>query len=220
MSFMPEVVMDYIPSDDEEEVVDDVTESEEEDDPPSDIEEPIKKAIVEPKHPKEDLNINDIFENNTPVKLTKKGVPRKKRPPMSEEHKEKLAKAREKAMAVRQAKAKERKAVKALDIEEKELLKKQRIKKVKKLKEEVEDDGVDKPVVNSTINANGTKAFTKEDLEEAQLQAILNYEKIRKSRKKEKQITMSKNKEEQDLRDKLTQAITPQKEYNPFANCY
>ena len=220
---MPEVVMDFIPSDDEEEVVDDVTESEEEDDPPSDIEEPIKSAIVEPKHPKEDLNIDDIFvkeKNFNLVKLTKKGVPRKKRPPMTEEHKEKLAKAREKAMAVRQVKAKERKAVKALDEEEKELLKKQRIKKVKKLKEEVEDDGVDKPVVNSTINANGTKAFTKEDLEEAQLQAILNYEKIRKSRKKEKQITMAKNKEEQDLRDKLTQAITPQKEYNPFNGCY
>ena len=213
MSFMPEVVMDFIPSDEEEEVLDNVTESEE-DDPPSDIEEPIKSAIVEPKHPKEDLNINDIFENNTPVKLTKKGVPRKKRPPMTEEHKEKLAKAREKAMIARQVNAKERKAVKALDIEEKELLKKQRIKKVKKLKEEVEDDGVeDKPIVNNN-------SFTKEDLEEAQLQAILNYEKIRKSRKKEKQITMSKNKEEQDLRDKLTQAITPQKEYNPFMNCY
>lgn len=213
MSFMPEVVMDFIPSDEEEEVLDNVTESEE-DDPPSDIEEPIKSAIVEPKHPKEDLNINDIFENNTPVKLTKKGVPRKKRPPMTEEHKEKLAKAREKAMIARQVNAKERKAVKALDIEEKELLKKQRIKKVKKLKEEVEDDViVDKPIVN-------TKSFTKEDLEEAQLQAILNYEKIRKSRKKEKQITMSKNKEEQDLRDKLTQAITPQKEYNPFNGCY
>lgn len=213
MSFMPEVVMDFIPSDEEEEVLDNVTESEE-DDPPSDIEEPIKSAIVEPKHPKEDLNINDIFENNTPVKLTKKGVPRKKRPPMTEEHKEKLAKAREKAMIARQVNAKERKAVKALDIEEKELLKKQRIKKVKKLKEEVEDDGVeDKPIVNNN-------SFTKEDLEEAQLQAILNYEKIRKSRKKEKQITMSKNKEEQDLRDKLTQAITPQKEYNPFNGCY
>tara|TARA_R110000868_G_scaffold58431_2_gene180541 strand:+ start:717 stop:1349 length:633 start_codon:yes stop_codon:yes gene_type:complete len=210
---MPEVVMDFIPSDEEEEVLDNVTESEE-DDPPSDIEEPIKSAIVEPKHPKEDLNINDIFENNTPVKLTKKGVPRKKRPPMTEEHKEKLAKAREKAMIARQVNAKERKAVKALDIEEKELLKKQRIKKVKKLKEEVEDDGVeDKPIVNNN-------SFTKEDLEEAQLQAILNYEKIRKSRKKEKQITMSKNKEEQDLRDKLTQAITPQKEYNPFNGCY
>jgi hypothetical protein len=59
---------------------------------------------------------------------------------MSEEHKQKLALAREKAMLVRKQKAIENKKMKDLDIEEKELLKKQRVKKVQKLKEEVEGD--------------------------------------------------------------------------------
>lgn len=215
MSFMPEIKMDFIPS--EEEDVD-VSESDDEvDDPPSDIEQPIKEVITEVKHDKDDLDIDEVFVKTENVKLTKKGVPRKKRPPMTEAHKEKLKSARVKAMASRQAKAKERKAVKELDLEEKELLKKQKIKKVKKLKEEVEEDDNVKPV---EIIKQKVNSFTKEDLEEAQLQAILNYEKIRKSRKKEKQVKMGKDKEEQDLREKLTQAITPQKEFNPYAFCY
>tara|TARA_R110002049_G_scaffold3929_4_gene28520 strand:- start:429 stop:1076 length:648 start_codon:yes stop_codon:yes gene_type:complete len=215
---MPEVKMDFIPSDEEQEEEIIASDSEEDvDDPPSDIEEPIKAVITDVKHEKEDLDIDDIFVKNEIVKLTKKGVPRKKRPPMTEAHKEKLKAARVKAMASRQAKAKERKAVKELDLEEKELLKKQKIKKVKKLKEEVEEDDNVKPV---EIIKEKVNSFTKADLEEAQLQAILNYEKIRKTRKKEKQVKMVKDKEEQDLRDKLTQAITPQKEFNPYAGCY
>ena len=211
MSFMPKVNMEFIPSDNEEEdkiesdaevesdeEVEDKIESDEEEDK-IEIEKP--KVKLE----KQDLDIDEIFEN---VKLTKKGVPRKKRPPMTEAHKEKLKGARVKAMAARQAKAKERKAVKELDLEEKELLKKQKIKKVKKLKEEVEEDDNIKPLVNSTIN--GVASFTKADLEEAQLQAIINYDKIRKTRKKEKQIK----------RDTLTQAITPQRVFNPYSGCY
>ena len=218
---MPKVNMEFIPSDNEEEdkiesdaevesdeEVEDKIESDEEEDK-IEIEKP--KVKLE----KQDLDIDEIFEN---VKLTKKGVPRKKRPPMTEAHKEKLKGARVKAMAARQAKAKERKAVKELDLEEKELLKKQKIKKVKKLKEEVEEDDNIKPLVNSTIN--GVASFTKADLEEAQLQAIINYDKIRKTRKKEKQIKTAKDKEEQKLRNTLTQAITPQREFNPYAGCY
>jgi hypothetical protein len=54
------------------------------------------------------MNVNEIFNiltmtiiNDPNVKLTKKVKPRKQRPPMSEEHKEKLKIAREKAMASR-----------------------------------------------------------------------------------------------------------------------
>ena len=150
------------------------------------------------------------------IKLTKKGVPRKQRPPMTEAHKEKLKFAREKAMASRKSKAKERKESKALDIEEKELLKKQKVKRVKKLKEEVDDE----IVYDNNKNISHKKSFTKEDLEDAQLNAILNYEKIRKERKKEKHEKLKQNADQEQLKQTIRRAVAPPQEYNPFDSCY
>ena len=234
MSFMPEVKMDFIPddmTDDEseigvEEVEDfdqekDKTQEEiEQDEPP-----PAPEKIPKAKSKRDDMNVNDIF--NMPqsvkdvidptVKLTKKGKPRKKRPPMTEEHKAKLALAREKAMAARKKKAQEKKENKALEIEEKELLKKQKVKRVKKLKEEVEDN----EDMSKIDIIKKEQTFTKQDLEEAQLQAIMNYEKIRKSRKAEKQVRQKKEAEQEALKAQLRRAVAPpQQEYNPFNGCY
>jgi len=237
MSFMPEVKMDFIPddmTDDESEIgVEEVEEIEdfdqekdktqeeiEEDEPP-----PAPEKIPKAKSKRDDMDINDIF--NMPqsvkdvidptVKLTKKGKPRKKRPPMSEEHKAKLALAREKAMAARKKKAQEKKENKALEIEEKELLKKQKVKRVKKLKEEVEDN----EDMSKIDIIKKEQTFTKQDLEEAQLQAIMNYEKIRKSRKAEKQVRQKKEAEQEALKAQLRRAVAPpQQEYNPFNGCY
>lgn len=239
MSFMPEVKMDFIPddmTDEEDEIqVDELDEFDEDKDKTQEEieaaeevqeEDLIEKVIPKSKSKREDMNIDDIF--NMPqakeqveepnVKLTKKGKPRKKRPPMSEEHKAKLALAREKAMASRKKKAQERKENKALETEEKELLKKQKVKRVKQLKEEVEDGSISNPSPKETIKE---KSFTKEDLEEAQLQAIMNYEKIRKSRKAEKQVRQKKEAEAEALKAQLRRAVAPpQQEYNPFNGCY
>lgn len=210
-----------------------------EDEPTTTTTETIEDVIPKPKSKKEKLNVNDVFDlpkvdlpKETPtqpigskapqgeiptnVKLTKKGVPRKKRPPMSEEHKQKLALAREKAMAARKKKAADKKVAKALELEEKELLKKQKHKRVQKLKEEVEDDTPQtlketKPVGN---------LFTKEQLEEAQLNAIMNYEKIRKTRKAEKKEKQKKDMEQEALKQTIRRAVQPQQEYNPYAGCY
>jgi len=244
MSFMPEVKMDFIPddmTDDEDEIQ--VAELDEFDEDKDKTQEEIALAseaaaseaaeeVEQPKIPKakskrEDMNIDDIFNMPQPsiqsqdpqaeVKLTKKGKPRKKRPPMSEEHKAKLALAREKAMAARKKKAQERKENKALESEEKELLKKQKVKRVKKLKEEVEDnDDMSKIDI-----IKKEQSFTKQDLEEAQLQAIMNYEKIRKTRKAEKQVRQKKEAEQEALKAQLRRAVAPpQQEYNPFNGCY
>ena len=141
---MPEVKMDFIPEDmtDEEESTIDTDEfNEEKDKTQEEIEEGkeeedlIEKVVPKTKSKREDMNVNEIFnmpeaiapKEQEPVKLTKKGKPRKKRPPMSEEHKAKLALAREKAMEARKKKAQEKKENKALDLEEKELLKKQKV---------------------------------------------------------------------------------------------
>tara|TARA_B110000902_G_scaffold230452_1_gene271970 strand:+ start:209 stop:883 length:675 start_codon:yes stop_codon:yes gene_type:complete len=224
MDFLPEVKMDFIPSDEE---VDDDDSADEND---VVVEEKIEMVIEEEsivpvaKSKREDMDVDEIF--NMPqkeVKLTKKGVPRKQRPPMSEEHKEKLKFAREKAMASRKSKAKERKESKALDIEEKELLKKQKVKRVKKLKEEVDDetDEVNPNFVyEDTKKSSNKQSFSKEDLEDAQLNAILNYEKIRKERKKEKHEKLKQNADQEQLKQKLRRAVAPTQEYNPFNGCY
>ncbi len=229
MSFIPEVKMDFIPSDDED-VQDNITEEindfdEEKDITQEEIEEQkvedvVEEAIPTAKSKREGMDVNEIFNmpNDTfvkDVKLTKKGKPRKARPPMTEAHKEKLKAARVKAMAVRKAKAQEKKDAKSLEKEEKELLKKQKVKRVKQLKEEVEEDVPSKQPIQEQM-------FSKKDLEEAQLNAIMNYEKIRKSRKEQKRIDQEKNKEQEAIRNQIRRAVAPaQPEYvNPFANCY
>ena len=230
MDFLPEVKMDFIPSDDESVVEETIEENIDDFNAEKDIsqeeitESEIEKVVPKAKSKREDMKVEDIFNlpnkdgviiNEPNVKLTKKGKPRKPRPPMSEAHKEKLKIAREKAMASRKKKAQEKKDAKALEKEEKELLKKQKVKRVQKLKQEVEEDEPPKEIKREPT-------FTKKDLEEAQLQAIMNYEKIRKSRKEEKRIQQEKNREQEALKAQLRRAVAPPKqEYNnPFAGCY
>ena len=226
MDFLPEVKMDFIPSDDEDEKEIETIEefNEDKDKSQEEIAEQqddlIEEVVPRAKSKRDDMNINEIFSGlpASEVKLTKKGKPRKKRPPMTEEHKEKLKMAREKAMLARKNNAKERKENKQLEKEEKELLKKQKIKRVKQLKEEVE---IDEDSILSTNVAEKSISFTKEDLQEAQLEAIMNYEKIRKSRKEEKRKTQEKQKEHQILKQKIMRAVAPpEPEYNPFSGCY
>jgi len=237
MDFIPEVKMDFIPSDNEsdveETIANEIAENVEDFDAEKDIsqeeinESKIEKVVPKAKSKREDMKVEDIFNmpnsnngviiNDPNVKLTKKGKPRKPRPPMSEAHKEKLKLAREKAMASRKKKAQEKKEAKALEKEEKELLKKQKVKRVQKLKEEVEEDTPPQPLKELVKEPT----FTKKDLEEAQLQAIINYEKIRKSRKEEKKIKQEKEKEQEALKAQLRRAVAPpQQEYNPFSVCY
>lgn len=231
MDFLPEVVDNFEPEENDMNIkveVEDVSDDDE-DIPttPTSAEtttETIEDVMPKPKSKKEKLNVNEVFDLPkqtitqpidipTNVKLTKKGVPRKKRPPMSEEHKQKLALAREKAMEARKKKAADKKVQKALDMEEKELLKKQKHKRVQKLKEEVEEEAPPQPIKSQAI-------FTAEQLEEAQLNAIMNYEKIRKSRKAEKKEQQKKNMEQEALKQTIRRAVQPQQEFNPYASCY
>jgi len=176
---------------------------------------------------KEKMVSNDIFEDipavespvEEPVKPVKPVKEKKKRKPMSEEHKQKLALAREKAMIVRKQKAEEKKKMKALDSEEKELLKKQKFKKVQKLKEEVEDEYV-APV--SKVN-NKVSGLTKKDLEDAQLEAIMKYEALRKERKakkKEEQMIEEGKKKMLNQINRATNNYSYRDGSNRFDGCY
>ena len=159
--------------------------------------------------PEPEPSPTDRAAPNVNIRLTKKGKPFKKRPPMSEAHKLKLKSAREKAIAVRRAKAQVKKEDKLLDKKTTELLRTKKKKEVDRLEKEVNDDDI-----VAHHSAQGV------DIEKAVLDGIAKYEVLRKQRKKEKQETQKKTKEENEMKDKLRRAIAPQKPFNPYANCY
>jgi len=150
----------------------------------------------------DEQNPNFIYEKivvEKPKAVEKPVKQKKPRKPMSEEHKAKLALAREKAMIARKAKAEERKKMKALESEEKELLKQQKVKKVEKLKKEVEEPEVE-PQIKQKIS---TSTITRKDLEDAQFDAIVKYETLRKQRKAEKKEQQMLDQTKKELLNKL-----------------
>ena len=166
-----------------------------------------------------------LMEEGIPLKKEKpapKEKEKKKRKPMSEEHKQKLALAREKAMIVRKAKAEEKKKMKALDTEEKELLKTQKIKRVKKLKEDVDSDDAEVPKSKPSASL-GITTFTKKDLEDAQYDAIMKYDAVRKQRKKEKKEAEMVERDKQKMLNtiqKATGSYSYRDGSNRWDNCY
>ena len=231
MDFLPEVKMDFIPSDDES-----INPETEEANPNMQYEDEKKvtidedanqeEIIVEPVKKSDTINPEEIFSFNeeekkniqeqikevdSNVKLTKKGKPFKKRPPMSEAHKLKLKAAREKAMATRKAKAAVRKEDKLLEKKNQELLRTKKKKDVEKLEKEINNE---LPTPKPSPESYGV------DVEKAVLDGIAKYEVLRKQRKKEKQESQKKEKEENEMKEKLRRAIAPQKPFNPYANCY
>jgi len=159
-------------------------------------------------------NPNFIYDDTPPAQATKQKV-KKPRKPMSEEHKAKLAIAREKAMESRKANAVERKKMKELESEEKELLKTQKVKRVQKLKAEVNDDEISTPTK--------TTGLSKKDLEDAQLEAIMKYEAIRKKRKEEKKQAQMIEEGKQKMLNNIQRATGMYKYKdgsNRFDNCY
>jgi len=252
-SFLPEVkvVKDYVEDGKEPEepfVADSVTNGEVEDD--EDDQEVIQQVIKEMAKPPNGVKkvkpepIDNIFEE--PVKLTKAGKPRKKRRPLTEDEKERLAKARDKATEARRRKAAEKREALELEKKEKELLKKQRKKKLEDLeksldsetkkdeKVETKEEKVETETTHK-INEmakppNGVKTvkekptatqglFSQTQLDEAVMNGIIGYEKIRKERKAKKKEEQAKAQEQQKVRDTLQRAIAP-KPYNPYAFCY
>ncbi len=168
---------------------------------------------------------DDIFEEDEPPpkpkkerKLTKNG---KERKPMSEEHKEKLKQARTKAFLVKKQKAEERKKLKEQDAEEKKLLKLKKQKDIEKLKKEVLGEDKEEPPTGPQAPPPAPvreiirePTLTKEDIEKAQLNAIMSYEKLRLARKEEKKKKQQEDAEMDRLRDKLMKAKNPNNRFS------
>lgn len=150
-----------------------------------------------------------IIEEDEPPPAPRKKVPSNAKPQvsnakpkrkLSEEHAAKLALAREKALATRRAKAEEKKKMKKIEDETKELKKKKAQKDLETLKDEVIHN---KPSASTQNQHISNVMFSKEDLENAQLDAIMKYEAIRKARKEEKR----KQKLIDDQKEQLKQKI-------------
>jgi len=153
------------------------------------VEDNIFESIKSKKH--KDLEISEIDEEIVSpvkpvvpeVKKVQSPKPQKKKRVLSQDHKAKLALAREKALATRRAKAEEKKRMKQIENETKVLRKKKAEKDLEDLKSNVNNE---KPVPTTSQSTAPVQTFTKQDLENAQLEAIIKYETIRKARKEEK----------------------------------
>ena len=152
------------------------------------------------------------------AKLTKTGKVRK---PLTEYQKEKLALGRQRALETRRRKKMEKEEAKVQAKEENELLKKKKQMDFEKLKKEVQEPTAPAPAPAPVQPQQ--PMFTKKDLEDAQLSAIMSYEKIRADRKKAKQEQQLIEKQKQEIRDKLTRPVGYGGHYttqNRYYNCY
>jgi hypothetical protein len=188
-------------------VIDELCESDREDILLDDVEDVKEDRLNLPSIDREQIVQEEIFD--VKQKVTEKVKPEKKKRQLSEEHRAKLALAREKALVTRRAKAEEKMKMKAIENETKELKKKKATKELESLKEEVNND---KPLpANPTSKTpSGPQQFTLRDLEQAQLSAIISYEQVRKARKEEKKKQKMIEEQQQKLKSQINNFTKPQ----------
>lgn len=166
------------------------------------------EVLPEVKKGKPTLHEEDIFTTEEKPKETKTKT-RKPRKPMTEAQKENLKKAREKALAVRRAKAEEKKEIKVLKEKKKK-------KEIQQLRDEVED--TPKKAVSSEAHLRSTtplpttlQSLDPELIRKLQQDAIEGYDKIRKERKaKKKQEQETQNRNTTNM-NRINNALNPPK---------
>lgn len=165
--------------------------------PESEEEEEIVETI------RENIDIDEIFVKQkktaepvvAPVKKEKK--PRK---PMSEEHKEKLKLAREKAVEARKQKAKERKELKELES-------KAEVKKKASKKKELED------IVNDVPPPRPKADIDPDIIQKAIDEALIKNEQLRQKRKAEKKAKLKEEVERAKAEEEMRKMVYPPKAY-------
>ena len=207
---------------------------EEIDEPDDAIVEVVSDVMPEVIKEKPRSTMDDIYGGPPVMKVVQEEVKvekqRKKRKPMTDDQKEKLALARGKALEVRRAKAKDKQELKDLQKmkKQKELndLREEVGMKPKKVVQEEEESGganfiYDEPV---TPKVKQEKYYTQADVDKATLNAIMGYETIRKERKAEKLIRTSKEREEKRVAETIRKVIQPRNitygQEGYFDNCF
>lgn len=163
-----------------------------------------------------------------PVKLTRKGRPRK---PMSEEHKAKLAKSREKAMARKKYLAEQRAITKSQEkeIKEKTIKLKQSVnkKKLDELNSQMPPTEASprsptpQPKQKEKTATSSSNAITMKDLEEMSMKTLITMEKLRKDRKAAKKKAQQEAAYQQEVMETIKQANPSWiVDGSPFNNCF
>ena len=174
------------------------------------------ELINELETPKPKMTQEQIFQEPPKMKVVKEDKPVKKKRVLSEEHKQKLAIARQKALETRRKNA-------ALKKEEKELQKKIKQNKMNDLRKQanvpiVEEKPVEvsKPIPEPEPQPEPVKPMqslqnnlTKEDLTQITLNAIMGYDRLRKKEKAEKKKEEEAIRQKQILKQQLAQTIAP-----------
>lgn len=200
----------------EEIEIDEVEEQEdEEEDVFSEIVIPSVKPIIAP-------------EGEFPVKKGKRKYVRKQ--PMSDKQREHLTKIRkiaiEKRKAEKERKIKEKEEA-VIEKAEQKILEKRKKEREKKIAEAELDAPLPIPETlknraqKSQLSDGPQMGFTKDDLDNAVLSAITQYDGLRKQQKKEKRVQDYKDKEEAKMRETLERAIKPQPvQHDPWRNLF
>jgi hypothetical protein len=157
-------------------------------------------VLPEVKKGKPTLHEEDIFAlEEKPKKETKTRKPRK---PMTEAQKENLKKAREKALAVRRAKAEEKKEIKVLKEKKKK-------KEIQQLRDEVED--TPKKAVSTMPLPTTLQSLDPELIRKLQHDAIEGYDKLRKERKAKKKQEQETHNRNTNNMNRINNALNPPK---------
>lgn len=168
--------------------------------------------------------IEDKVEEEIPTIVAVKPdvKPVKKKRVMSEEHKAKLALARQKAMITRKANAAKRKEEKELEKEEKQLSTTMRRKRVEKMKQIVSD----KPVVMKKQEVVEPKiiekqvGYTEDQLQSAIATALQVEDKKRKLRKSKKLEMKKEEESKKKIFNTINNAVTGNPELDMWSNCF
>jgi len=168
---------------------------------------PPSESDEEPEIIRENINTDDIFVKATaPVEKEQEPVvqpvkpEKKKRKPMTEEHKAKLKLAREKAMASKKQKALERKELKELET-------KASVKQKATKKKELED------IVNDVPKPRPTADIDPTIIEKAIAEALQKNEIMRQRRKEKKKAERDEAIEKAKAQEEIRKAIYPAKAY-------
>lgn len=173
---------------------------------------PNEDEVFSERIPQKIAPVNNIIEDEPPAtefpeKRTKRKYVRKA--PMSDKQRAHLAKMREiaseKRRLERERKAKEKEEALVAKAEKKILEKK---KKDEEHSLKIQKEEQDK--INNQMKPEKVNGFTKEDLDNAVLSAISQYDTLRKQQKKEKREAERKRLEEEKMRATLARAIQPQ----------
>jgi len=158
------------------------------------------------------VSLEEQEEPEEPSEFPQKKGKRKytRKAPMSDKQKEHLAKIRKIAQEKRKAEKERKQKEKEEAVIEK--AEKRILEKKKKQEEKFEKEQHEK--INSVKPPKVQNGFTKEDLDNAVLSAISQYDTLRKQQKKEKRELDKKKMEEEKMRATLARAIQPQQRQN------